>query len=378
MKKILLSVALILPLFSIAQKKQKLPTVYDLVIGTYTDDSPSGSKGIYVYRFYPYNVQNGYLAEIETKNPSFISISANEKFVYAVNENSEKNSTVTAFKLDRISGKMEEINNQPTNGSPCYITVDKAQKNVIIANYGGGNLQVFPINKDGSLGASTQTIQNTGSGPNSMRQEQPHGHSAVLSPDEKYVMFSDLGIDKISILKYKASKNPPLTPADIPSVSAAPGSGPRHSEFAPNGKFMYNVQEITATITAYAYDDGKLQELQTVKMMPDNFRGVNGAADIHVSPDGLFLYATNRGSANEIVQFAIDQQTGKLTFVERYPTGPNPRNFVIDPTGRFILVGTTQVIHIYSIAKKTGKLILVGSPIRVAKAVSLKMFPVEY
>jgi 6-phosphogluconolactonase len=375
----LLLIIMTISTVTMAQKKQKEPKVFDLVIGTYTGgDSPTASKGIYVYRFYPYKAQNGYLSEIETKNASFIAISENEKYIYAVNENGNTNSTVTAFKFDRISGKMEQLNNQPTKGSPAYIAVDKAQKNVFVANYGGGNLQVFPINKDGSLGASTQTIQDTGSGPIADRQSEPHVHSTVLSPDEKYLFSSDLGTDKINIFRYKASKNPPLTPAEIPFVSTAPGSGPRHSDFAPNGKFMYNIHELKATITAYAYNDGQLKELQTVKMMPDNFRGVNGAADIHVSPDGLFLYATNRGSANEIVQFAIDQVTGKLTFVERYPTGPEPRNFVIDPTGHYMLVGTKRVIHIYTVAKGTGKLTLVGDPIRVESAVCLKMFPVEY
>ncbi|MFD2144264.1 lactonase family protein [Mucilaginibacter antarcticus] len=272
---------------------------------------------------------------------------------------------------------MEQINSQPSSGSPCYITVDKARKNVIIANYGGGSLQVFPVNKDGSLGASTQTIKSEGMGPNHGRQEAPHIHSAVLSPDEKYLMVADLGTDKINIYNYKASKIPALTPAATPFVSTKPGSGPRHSEFSKNGKFMYNVQELTATITTYAYNNGNLAEVETVKMMPDNFNGVNGAADIHISPDGLFLYATNRGTANEIVAYAIDQQTGRLTFVDRYLTGPVPRNFVIDPTGQYLLVGTTKVIHVYTRNITTGKLKLNGDPIKIESAVCLKMFVLE-
>ncbi len=377
MKKLLLLVALVSPLFSIAQKQQQGPTTFNLIAGTFTGDGPTASKGIYVYRFYPYRVQHAYSNEVETKNPAFIAVTKDEKFIYAVNENSVGNSAVTAFTFDKKSGKMEQINSQPTIGSPCYITVDKARKNVIIANYGGGSLQVFPVNKDGSLGASTQTIKSEGKGPNSVRQEAPHIHSAVLSPDEKYLMVSDLGTDKINIYNYKASKTPALTPAATPFVSTAPGAGPRHSEFAPNGKFMYNVQELTATITAYAYSSGKLTEIETVKMMPENFNGVNGAADIHVSPDGLFLYATNRGSANEIVAYAINQETGKLTFIERYPTGPVPRNFVIDPTGHHLLVGTTKVIHIYTRNMTNGRLILTGDPIKVESAVCLKMFVLE-
>ncbi|MES2809778.1 MAG: lactonase family protein [Bacteroidota bacterium] len=377
MKKLLLLVALVSPLFSIAQKKQQGPTTFNLIAGTFTGDGPTASKGIYVYRFYPYRVQHAYSNEVETKNPAFIAVTKDEKFIYAVNENSVGNSAVTAFTFDKKSGKMEQINSQPTTGSPCYITVDKARKNVIIANYGGGSLQVFPVNKDGSLGASTQTIKSEGNGPNSVRQEAPHIHSAVLSPDEKYLMVSDLGTDKINIYNYKASKTPALTPAATPFVSTAPGAGPRHSEFSPNGKFMYNVQELTATITAYAYGSGKLTEIETVKMMPENFNGVNGAADIHVTPDGLFLYATNRGSVNEIVAYAINQETGKLTFIERYPTGPVPRNFVIDPTGHHLLVGTTKVIHIYTRNMTNGRLVLTGDPIKVESAVCLKMFVLE-
>lgn len=377
MKKLLLLVALILPLFSIAQKKEQGPKIFDLVIGTFTGDGPTASKGMYVYRFYPYRVQHAYSNEVETSNPAFIAITNDQKFIYAVNESGEGKSSVTAFKFDKMSGKMEQINSQPSSGSPCYVTVDKARKNVIIANYGGGSLQVFPVNKDGSLGASTQTIKSEGKGPISTRQEAPHIHSAVLSPDEKYLMVSDLGTDKINIYNYKASKTPALAPAETPFVKTAPGAGPRHSEFSPNGKFMYNVQELTATITAYAYKTGRLTEIETVKMMPDNFNGVNGAADIHLSPDGLFLYATNRGSANEIVAFSINQETGKLTFVERYPTGPVPRNFVIDPTGHHLLVGTTKVIHIYTRNMTNGRLILTGDPIKVESAVCLKMFPIE-
>jgi 6-phosphogluconolactonase len=363
---------------TMAQKKGAKPKVYNIIIGTYTGESPTASKGIYVYRFYPYRTQNAYSSEVEASNPSFVAISENQKFLYAVNENGEGKSTVTAFTFDKSSGKMEEINKQPTNGSPAYIAVDKAQKNIFVANYGGGNVQVFPINKDGSLGVATQTIKGVGKGPNADRQEAPHVHSTVLSPDEKYLIVSDLGTDKIGIHRYKASKNPPLTPAETPFVSTKPGTGPRHSEFSPNGKFMYNVQELSATITTYAYNDGELKEIETVKMMPDNFRGENGAADIHLSPDGLFLYATNRGSANEIVAYSVNQETGKLTFVERYPTGPNPRNFVIDPTGNYLLVGTTKVIHIYTRNITNGKLTLVGDPIKVESAVSLRMFPIEY
>jgi 6-phosphogluconolactonase len=378
MAKLLFVMLVTLSTITMAQKKNVGPKVFDLVIGTYTGDAPTASKGIYVYRFYEESGKVAYLSEIETPNPSFLAVSANQQFIYAVNENNGATpSTVSAFKFTKSTGKLELLNTQPSIGSPAYISVDKAQKNVFIANYGGGSLQVYPVNKDGSLGASSQTIQNAGSGPNTARQLQPHVHSVVLSPDDKYLMASDLGTDKINTFRYKASKNPPLTPADVPFFHTEGGSGPRHSEFAPNGKFMYNIQEITATITAFSYNNGELKELQTIKMMPNDFKGTNGAADIHVSPDGLFLYATNRGTVNEIFVYAIDQATGKLTAVDHYPTGDNPRNFVIDPTGNYVLVGSSNRITVFKVNKATGKLTQINSAINMQSAVCLKMIPVE-
>jgi 6-phosphogluconolactonase len=378
MAKLLFVMLVTLTTITMAQKKGVAPKVFDLVIGTFTGTSPTASKGIYVYRFYEERGNVAYLSEIETQNPAFLAVSADQQFIYAVNENNGvTTSTVSAFKFTKATGKLELLNSQPSIGSPAYVSVDKAQKNAFIANYGGGSLQVYPINKDGSLAPSSQTIQDEGSGPNTARQLQPHVHSAVLSPDDKYMLFSDLGTDKINIYRYKASKNPPLTPADVPFFKTAGGSGPRHSDFSPNGKFMYNIQELTATITALSYHGGELKELQTINMMPADFKGTNGAADIHVSPDGLFLYATNRGSVNEIFVYAIEQETGKLTPVDHYPTGNAPRNFVIDPTGNYVLVGSSNRIIIFKVNKATGKLTQINTVINIEQAVCLKMIPVE-
>jgi 6-phosphogluconolactonase len=378
MKKLLFLIALLSPVFCLAQKKNTGPKVFDLVIGTYTGTTPTSSKGIHIYRFYAERGEVADMSEIETPNPSYLAVSQNQKFIYAVNENSDTQSSVTAFKFDKVTGRIEQLNTQPSIGSPAYVAVDKAQKNVFIANYGGGNLQVFPVNKDGSLGASIQTIQDKGTGPDQMRQLQPHVHSTMLTPDEKYLLAADLGTDKINVYRYKASKNPPLTPASTPFITMPGGSGPRHNDFTPNGKFMYNIQEMAASITAYAYNDGDFKEIQTIKMMPDDFKGTNGAADIHVSPDGKYLYATNRGTANQIMAYAIDQLTGKLTLIERYRTGgENPRNFVIDPTGNYILVGTTNHINFFKINKASGHLSETGNIIRIESAVCLKMVPVE-
>ncbi|WP_214072881.1 lactonase family protein [Mucilaginibacter sp. dw_454] len=379
MKKLLLVIALAAPLISSAQKSKTGPKVFDLLIGTYTGNDANASKGIYVYRFYAERGETAYLNEVETDNPSFLTPTEDGQFVYAVNENNaDGTGGVSAFKFDKKTGVLTPINKQKTKGSPAHISVDKAQKNVFVSNYGGGNLQVFPLNKDGSLGEANQTIQDVGKGPDLARQNEPHVHSAFLSPDEKYLVVSDLGLDKINFYRYKASKVPALTPADVPFIATAPGSGPRHTTFSADGKFMYNVQEMKATVTAYTYDNGKAKEIQTIDMMPGNFSGTNGAADIHISPDGRYLYATNRGTANLLVIFAVDQVTGKLSPVGSYSTeGENPRNFMIDPTGNYLLIGTTNRINIFRIEKATGKLRELRAPIKVSKAVCLKMVAVE-
>lgn len=378
MKKLLLLSTLLLPALCFAQKMNKETRVFDLLIGTFTGTSSTSSKGIYIYRFYEETGKVSYLSEIALKNPAYLAITQDHKYIYSVNENNNDGpSSVTALKFDKITGKLAILNTQPSIGSPAYIAVDRAQKNVLIANYLGGSAMVFPVNKDGSLGASTQTLQDTGKGPNPQRQAGPHAHAIVFSPDEQQVLFTDLGTDKINVFNYHASETLPLTPAVAPFITVTPGSGPRHLDFSPNGKFMYNIQEISASITAFIYHDGQAVEIQHLNMMPDDFKGVNGAADIHVSPDGLFLYATNRGTANQLLLYAIDQQTGKLTYIERYPTGEMPRNFVIDPTGNFLLVGNSKGVIIFKVAKATGKLTQTPAVIKMASPVCLKMIPVE-
>ena len=374
MNKLLIILFLVSPVVCFAQKAT--PKTYDLLIGTYT--RKNGSKGIYVYRFYAETGKTAYLSEInDVSSPSYLAVSNDNKFVYAVNEDSRGPGGVSAFKFDAKSGKLDSINKQPAGGGPAYISLDKARKNVFVADYAGGNLMVFPINKDGSLGTSSQKIQGEGSGPNKKRQEAPHAHTAMLSPDEKYLLYTDLGTDKIHIYRYKSGKVPPLT--DGMEVNTIAGNGPRHLIFSNDGKFLYNIQELGAAITAYKYNNGKITPFQTVNMAPEGFTGVNGAADIHVSPDGKFLYGTNRGTASELLVYSINQQTGELTYVDRYKTGKEPRNFIIDPTGNFLLVASqgSNNIVIFKVDKSTGKLTQTTSTIEIAMPVCLKLVPVE-
>jgi 6-phosphogluconolactonase len=382
MKKLLLIASALLPLFSAAQKKAALPSTYDVIIGTYTTGD---SKGVYVYRLYEEKGRLSYLNEFTTTddtaftNPSYLTVSDNNRFIYAVNEN--KVGGVTALSFDPNTGKMKFINSQPSHGSsPCHIMVDKDQKNIFVANYSSGNLAVFPLGKDGSIGAMSQNIQDSGTGVNKERQEGPHVHMSVFSPNEKYLFYNDLGTDKINIMRYHASKVPPLTPADVPFVTVKPGNGPRHATFSPDGKFMYLLQEMGAAINVYSYDNGKLTQVQTISMLPDNFKGQVGAAAIHISPNGKFLYATDRGDDNDINVFSIDQVTGQLKFVSRNTSlGKGPRDFMIDPQGKFLIIANqyTNTVHVLRIEPSTGVLTGPLSTIQVGNPVCVKIVSAE-
>jgi 6-phosphogluconolactonase len=375
MKKLLLIVMLLASGLIYAQKPA--PKTYDLVIGTYTKGT---SKGIYVYRFYTETGKLAYLSQVATSNPSYLCVSSNNKFVYAVNEDG-KDGGVSSFGFDAKTGVLTPINNQPSQGAdPCYISVDKAQKNIFVANYSSGNLSVLPVNADGSLGAVKQNIKDEGKGPNEGRQEGPHVHTAVLSPDEKYVFYSDLGTDKLNATRYKPSDTQPLTPLPENLTTVMPGNGPRHIDFSPDHKYVYLITEMAGNIYTYEYHGGKLKQVQSITMLPDGFTGEVGAADIHISPDGRFLYASNRGTANDIVTFAINKDNGQLTYVDRVSSmGKGPRNFVIDPTGAFLLTANqnSDSIIIYKIDKTTGKLTAMGPRLTLGNPVCLKFAPAQ-
>jgi len=377
MKKLMLVIALLLPVLTFAQKKKPLPSTFDLLIGTYTNGS---SKGIYVYRFYEERGRTAYLNEMDSvSNPSYVTASADNKFVYSVNEGPQGG--VSAFTFNANTGKMVLINKQPTQGAdPCHILEDKEQRNLFVANYSSGSLAVFPVNKDGSIGQLSQLIQDEGSSVVKDRQQGPHVHNAILSENEKYLLYTDLGTDKVNIMRYKASKNPPLTPADPAFVSVKAGNGPRHMVFSADYKYLYLVQEIGGVINTYNYDNGKLTQVQSVDMLTPAMKGNIGSAAIKLSPDGRFLYASNRGNANEIVQYEINPENGQLTFVARTPTlGKGPRDFSIDPSGKFLLVANqnSDNIFVYRLDPATGKILNVISHLDIGSPVCLKFVPAE-
>lgn len=365
MKKILVSLAVFfIAVISFAQE-------HYLLIGTYT--SPQ-SEGIYVFKF---NSNTGAIKAISTEtvnNASYLALSPDEKYVYAVNESGNNTGAVSSYSFDKITGKLTFINKQPSNGDhPCYVAVHKSGKWVAEANYNGGNFSVYPVMANGSLGTPATTNHEGGSYSVQGRQDKPHVHSTVFSPDYKYLFVSDLGMDKIMAYSFNAG-NGKVSPAPTPFMQTSPGAGPRHFTFHPNGKYAYLVEELSATVSAYSYKDGKLTFLQRISALPDNFTGTKGAADIHVSPDGKFLYSSNRGTSNTIAIFSIDQATGKLK-AEGYQStlGKVPRNFNFDPSGNFLLVGNqdSDEIVIFKVDKKTGKLTDTEHRIEVGKPVCI-------
>jgi 6-phosphogluconolactonase len=354
----------------LAQKSNE----YHLLIGTYSNKD--NSNGIYVYRF---NTESGAfkMAQPVTSsvNASYLAISADRKNVYAVSEAGEGKGSANAYTFNPGTGALKFVNSVRSEGDhPCYISVDDQKKFVFVGNYSGGNLLSIPLNTDGSFRKDVQNIQHQGSSVVKERQEKAHVHSVVLSPDGRYLLVPDLGADKVFQYFVDVTKPQALTPADQPFTAVKPGGGPRHLTFHPNGKYAYLVLELEAAVMVFDYNNGKLDAKQTITMIAPDFKGKGSAADIHVSPDGKFLYASNRGEANELVIYSIDN-AGKLSLVGHQSVlGKTPRNFAIDPSGNFLLAANqdSNDIVIFKRDISTGLLTPTGKKIEVDKPVCLK------
>jgi 6-phosphogluconolactonase len=357
---------------------------YYLFVGTYTEGpAAQGSKGIYVYRFDAATGDAKPVSTIATVNPSYLAIAPGGTFVYAVGEtHGSTPGSVSAFSFDKATGRLTFIDKQPSGGAdPCYVTVDAHRKWALVANYSGGNFSALPIAADGSLQPPAETIQHTGGSVNKARQEKAHVHSTILTPDEQYLAVCDLGTDKISVLRFNArATKQPLTPAADSVVPVQPGSGPRHSAFHPGKPYAYVIDELTGTVDAFHYSNGKFMPIQRISSLPEGFKGDIGSADIHISPNGKFLYASNRGDANSIVVYAIDPATGKLTVKGFQSTeGKTPRNFLIDPTGHWLLAANQngKNVVIFRIDQQTGLLSPTGKQLDIPAPVCLKMTAVK-
>jgi 6-phosphogluconolactonase len=339
-------------------------------VGTYTDS-------IHIYRLDP---DLGTLRAVGVatgaRNPSYLTIAAQQGTLYAVNE--VEPGAVTAFAIDRASGELRRLNQQASQGTaPCHVSVAASGRFVLVANYGNGALGVLPITKDGGLGAAVDVIQHRGSGKDPSRQAGPHAHCVVLDRLGRYVFAVDLGIDKVMIYRFDA-RTGKLSPNSQPAFQTRPGAGPRHFAVHPNGKFAYLINELDSSVTALACDAaaGTLQELQTLSTLPAGFAGTNFPADVHVHPSGKFVYGSNRGH-DSIVAFTVEEATGKLSLLAHEPTRGNfPRNFGIDPSGQILIAANqnSNTLSVFRINLETGKLSAVGDTIQVPKPVCVKFF----
>lgn len=365
MRKYLLSCIALISALSIYSQENST----NLIIGTYTNSCDS--KGIYVYDF------NTQTAEFKLKstserviNPSYLTVSEDSKYIYSVNENGSK-STVSSFAFTAKSGAMQLLHQQDARGAdPCYIINDA--KNVIVANYSGGSISVFGKGLDGNITPAKQVIQHKGKSINAQRQESSHVHMVQFTPDKQYVLANDLGTDYIYLYKYHPNAVDKVLEIKD-SIAVKSGSGPRHLTFSKDGKLAYLLQELDGSLTVFQYKKRTLKKIQETQVVASDFKGQISAADIHVTPNGKFVYATNRGTANTISCFEI-QKNGFLKLVETQSTlGQGPRNFTIDPTGKFLLVAHqySNEVVIFNIDADTGKLTDSGKRIQLCAPVCL-------
>ncbi|MFZ5976719.1 MAG: beta-propeller fold lactonase family protein [Hydrotalea flava] len=354
------------------------PHEYYMMVGSYTNH-------IEVYKFNT-NIGSANLVSTftGTSNPSYLTVSDNGKFVYAVNENhKEIPGAVSAFSFNKKNGTLQLLNTTPSGGDdPCYIDVDATHTWAAVANYSSGSLSMLKINADGSLQPLAQNIEHHGYSVNVTRQEQAHVHCTIFSPGNKYLFVDDLGTDKVYQYHFNpTNETAPLSETDTALFDVPDGYGPRHLTFSPNKKFAYLITELAGKVICFNYDSntGRLQAIQTIASCTVGDPNERGSADIHITPDGKYLYTSNRGKANDITIYRI-AANGTLTELGHQSTlGVHPRNFVIDPTGKFLLVANrdTNNIVVFTIYKSTGMLVPTGVQIKSEKPVCLKMFPVQ-
>lgn len=356
---------------------------YDIYFGTYTG---AKSKGIYVSRF---DSGTGKLSEpalaAETKSPSFLAVHPNHRFLYAVGEmtvlDGKRSGAVNAFSIKPKTGQLTLLNQQPSGGfGPCHVAVDAKGRCVLVANYSSGSVASLPVLKDGSLGTPGSTIQHTGSSVNLQRQAGPHAHCITTDPANRFALACDLGLDKVLVYRLDA-RRATMIANDPPFGTVAPGAGPRHLAFAPNGRFVCVINEIGSSLTTFAYDPkrGALKELQTLSTLPDKFDGQNSCAHVLVHQSGKFVYGSNRGH-DSIAVFAVDEASGKLSLVEHQSTqGKTPRNFAIDPTGAWLLAENqaSDSVVVFKIDEKTGRLKPTGQTVMVGAPVCAVFVPVR-
>jgi len=358
---------------------------YQVYFGTYTG---AKSKGIYVARF---DASTGKLAPAqlaaEIPSPSFLAVHPGNRFLYAVNEVSKFDGkpagSVSAFSIDATTGKLALLNTQTSGGpGPCHLIVDKAGRHVLVANYGGGSVEVLPIAKSGALEVPSSFVQHVGSSVNKSRQGTPRAHGIYLDGRNRFAYVPDLGLDQVLIYRFDSKKGT-LTANDPSAGALTAGSGPRHFALHPGGKFAYVINETVCTVSAFSCDSktGALTPTETLSTLPpgESFKGGYSTAELFVHPSGKFLYGSNRGH-DSIAVYSIDQKSGKLAYVENVSTkGKVPRSFGIDPTGRWLLAANqnSDTVFVFQIDPATGRLTATGQSIEVGAPVSVSFVPAK-
>lgn len=345
-------------------------------VGSYNDDK--NKEGIYIYEL---DTLTGVLNRLSSVknilNPSYLTLSANGKYLYACSETKTVNAgSISSFAFNPQDQTLTFINTQKSGGdNPVYVALHKSEKWIVNANYSGGSVAVHPLAEDGSIKPATQIITYSDSSVNKARQDHSHIHSSVFSPDNDYLFLPDLGADKIRIYQFNGLQNQPLQPVRIQFIKTAAGSGPRHLTFHPNGIFAYCIEEIAGTISVYKYKKGKLGHIQDIVTHSDQYKDKFGSADIHISPDGKFLYASNRGEENNIAIFSIQKDGTLKTIGYQSTLGNHPRNFSLDPTGKFLIVANMNSGDIIVFKRNiiTGLLTRVGTDIKVASPSCIKI-----
>ncbi|MCT2534244.1 lactonase family protein [Aquibacillus koreensis] len=341
---------------------------YNGYIGTYTKEE---SKG--VYRFI-LDTKKGEITDVELaaelSNPTYVTISSDNKNLYAVAKESD-NGGVTAFSIQEETGELTVLNSLASPGSPpCHVSVNETKTNVVTANYHTTKVESYLTNKDGSLKTEAASVEHEGNGPHD-RQEKPHMHFAGFTPDQKYVIAIDLGSDRVHTYAVEQGEL-----SKVHTLKTKPGSGPRHITFHPNGHFAYVMTELSSEVLVLQYnaEEGSLTELQSIPTIPEDFNETNDGSAVHITADGKFIYAGNRGH-NSIAVFEVEKQTGKLSFVEWTSTEGNwPRDFVLDPTEKFLVASNqkSNTIVLFDRNESSGKLTLRQANIKVPEPVCVK------
>ena len=335
-----------------------------MFVGTYTD---GGSRGVYSYRFNQETGEAEVLDSLEMRNPSYLTVSRDDRLIYVVSETHDDQASLNIVRITK-DGSMRLIDTAPTGGEdPCYVATNGSL--ALTANYSGGSMSVFRLKQCGTLAELATRFNGATGGPDLSRQQAPHVHCACFTPDGKYVLATDFSADRILSFRIEGQN---VIANDVAAYVSA-DSGPRHLTFSNDGRFAYLMSELSGKVTVFAYHEGRLETLQEI--ISDRV-GARGGADIHLSPDGRFLYSSNRLKDEGIAIFAVDSQTGLLTRIGYQPTAAHPRHFNITPNGRFLLCccRDSNKIQVFRRDADTGLLTDTHQDIRLSKPVCVQFF----